>query len=146
MGRDKRIIYVSLVRTQLMGIDLLLQAELAAKRFSKTRLFIPTAEVEESRKVGYIIEWPRSALKKLPSPNKLKALGLKTDSFFKSVDSYGYSHQEYEEIKSEKNKLDYLRFKILENYFCIKRLESIPDEQLPEIKVSVGYRETEILE
>jgi len=125
-----------------MGINLLLQAELAAIRFSKIRLFIPTKEVDKTRQEGYTIEWPRSALKKLPSPNKLKKLGLKTDSFFRSIDLYRYTHSEYEEIKNEKYKLDYLRFKVLRNYYCIKRLKKIPTEQISDLKIRVGYRET----
>lgn len=127
-----------------MGIDLLLQAELAAIRFSKTRMFISTNEVDETRKVGYVIEWPRSSLRNLPSPNKLRELGLKTDSFFRSVDSYRYTHSEYEKIKNEKHKLDYLRFKVLRNYYCIKRLENVPAELIPKLSIRIGYRETNL--
>lgn len=129
-----------------MAIDLLLHAELTTSFFSKIRLVIPTKDVEISRYVSFVIEWPRSAKNKLQSENKLKKLGLKIDSFIGSIDYYKYTHTEYEEMKTGNNKLDYLRFKILRNYFSIKRLESIPQESLPDLKINIGTRETVLSE
>lgn len=125
-----------------MAIDLLLQAEFASRFFSKIRLVIPTKEVDKDRYAGYVFEWPRSHKRNLPSENILKKLGLKIDSYYKSIDYYKYTHTEYEEMKTENNKLDYLRFKLLRNYFSIKRLENIPQEHLTDITISIGTRET----
>ncbi len=125
-----------------MVINLLLQAEFAARDFSKIRLAIPAQDVDTTKYAGYRFEWPRSAKKYLPSENKLKKLGLKIDSFYRSIDYYKYTHTEYEEMKTENNKLDYLRFKILRNYFSIKRLENISREHLSDLRIIIGTRET----
>ncbi len=129
-----------------MAFDLLLHAELTTSFFSKIRLAIPINDVETSRSVSFVIEWPRSAKNKLSNENKIKKLGLKMDSFFRSVNYYKYTHTEYEEMKTENNKLDYLRFKILRNYFSIKRLESIPQESFSDLKINIGTRETVLTE
>ena len=119
-----------------MLLDLNLVAALASKEFSRFRICIPNGEIDKTKTSRYVIDWPRSRRRSLKSIySDFQELGMIINSKLPSVDYYKYSHTEYKNLKSENNLLDYIRFKILRNYFAIKRLEQIPSKQIPDLEI-----------
>lgn len=131
----------------MLKLKILEEAELGAKFFANIRLALDKEELARKKPYNYIMDWPRNLkiiLGKDLEPYGKK--GMEVERELPSFQNFLITRQEYKKLKKEGNVLDYARFKNLRNYFCIKRLQELPDKYKEKLKISLATRETTINE
>lgn len=129
----------------LTKIDLLLEGEMASRFYSKIRLAVEKEELEGRKRSIDCLYWPRNViLRDKLNESLFRKKGIQTNVRIEGFDIYVISKIKYNELREGEDKLAYTRFSNLRNYFLIKRLQSLSEEEKKRLKVSFAIRETEI--
>ena len=127
----------------LKEVDILLEGELASRFYSKIRLAVEQRDLKGKRKTIDCLYWPRNViLEQKGCESLLSKKGMKTNATLRSFDIYVVTKIRYNELRNGKDKLAYTRFSNLRNYFLIKRLQSLPEEEKKKLEICFAIRET----
>ena len=126
----------------LERINILYEGEEASRFYSKIRLAIEKEELEGRKKTIECLYWPKNVIaKKKESEIFFRKKDIKTKAELRSFGIYVVTKAKYNELKEGKDKLAYTRFGNLRNYFVIKRLQLLSQEEKKRLEVSFAIRE-----